>query len=206
MTTPLTFEHFAAVNAERSDQMHATVEWDTPKWMTALVGELGEAAELLELTPSALLHKAGPTFVSLTASIGKAANIAKKLVRHEQGLTAHKPEDHDIASLLAKLHTELADVLTYLFSLARHVGCDLESAVIAKFNEVSERTGMPQRLGPPGRRIDLDDLRPGINEFLRCRDGARSGDLGYAHKMDAHSHWIAESLARMMGYELDRTD
>ena len=44
------------------------------------------------------------------------------------------------------LGTRLADVVTYADLLATYYGIDLGSAVVAKFNAVSELQGFPERL------------------------------------------------------------
>lgn len=72
--------------------------------------------------------------------LGEAANIIKKVDRGDMTLDEARP-------LLAK---ELADTQTYLDLLAYRAGIDLSDATIAKWNEVSERIGVPLRLTPHG--------------------------------------------------------
>ena len=55
-----------------------------------------------------------------------------------------------MATLRLDLADELADVLCYLDLVAAHYGIDLEKALISKFNEVSRRTGLPERLEATG--------------------------------------------------------
>lgn len=106
-------------------------DWSPAQWLQALVGELGEFA-----------------------------NIRKK---YERG-------DIDFAEYRVEAEKELADVATYLSILAMRAldtregvphphGVDLEDAVIAKFNEVSERVGST---------VFLDDLMG--DEVFRAHD------------------------------------
>ena len=48
--------------------------------------------------------------------------------------------------LLAQLADEFADAVCYLDLAAQSQGIDLGTAVISKFNRVSERIGAPHRL------------------------------------------------------------
>lgn len=89
--------------------------WTLSDWMTATVGEVGEAA-----------------------------NFIKKMNRVRDGIVA--AGDPPIEELRAKLAKELADAFCYLDLMAQAAGIDLEDAVIAKFNEVSDRIGYPVRL------------------------------------------------------------
>jgi len=61
--------------------------------------------------------------------LGELANILKKVKRGDFTLESVKEE-------IAK---EIADVATYLDLLAANAGVDLGSAIVQKFNEVSDR-------------------------------------------------------------------
>jgi len=79
---------------------------------------------------------------------GEAANVVKKLRRHE---TKTSPQgDPSERELRLALADELADVVTYCDLLAAFYGIDLGDAVATKFNRVSIRQGFPERL--PVRR------------------------------------------------------
>lgn len=86
-------------------------DWSDAQWLQALVGELGEYA-----------------------------NLKKKI---ERG-------DFPIDEKRADLGKELADVVMYLVILASRLNIDLDSAIVNKFNEVSERIGADVFLGPNG--------------------------------------------------------
>lgn len=114
----LTFDALRQANLARLPQFknakgelaHANPDgsdWSPNDWLTAVAGELGEAA-----------------------------NILKKVRRGDLTM-----DEARVA--LAK---EFADVVTYLDILAFQCGVDLDDAVPAKFNEVSERVGCDVRL------------------------------------------------------------
>jgi NTP pyrophosphatase (non-canonical NTP hydrolase) len=77
---------------------------------------------------------------------GEAANVVKKLRRNECGLRGNV--DADPTELVEQLASEIADVILYADLLATKYGIDVPSAIISKFNEISEREGLPQRLEP----------------------------------------------------------
>jgi NTP pyrophosphatase (non-canonical NTP hydrolase) len=111
---------------------------------------------------------------ALTFDAFRAANVARCLKWHPEGLESWSPSDWltavtgelgELASLLKmrnrerdglpgnkfsptdrQVADELADVLTYLDLLAATLGVDLGRAAAQKFNEVSERVGFPDRI------------------------------------------------------------
>lgn len=112
------FQQFSAANRYRSESRegfgHHLRDWSLSDWMTALVGEIGEAA-----------------------------NIAKKLNRIRDGANGNaKGETAD--KLRPKLADELADAFIYLDLLAQSEGFDLEEIVLRKFNKTSRKLGYPK--------------------------------------------------------------
>lgn len=81
---------------------------------------------------------------AMAGEAGEACNVVKKLRRAEEGLKGALDGATD--ELLAELAKELADMVTYGDLLAAYYGIDLGEAVRAKFNEISERQGFPERL------------------------------------------------------------
>jgi NTP pyrophosphatase (non-canonical NTP hydrolase) len=75
---------------------------------------------------------------ALCGEAGEAANIAKKMRR---GIEAESD-----ASLKAALGRELADVVTYAALLAADQGINLEAICREKFNDVSIKRGLPDRI------------------------------------------------------------
>lgn len=113
----LTFAALRKANAARKIRWHGEAdEWSGADWSNAMCGEAGEAA-----------------------------NVVKKLRRHEThtGTAYNTPE---IVALLPMLAEELADVVTYADLLAHKYGIDLAAAVVAKFNRVSAAQDFPERL------------------------------------------------------------
>lgn len=113
----LTFKKLREVNSARCKKWHPpeSTPWTSADWLTALAGELGEAA-----------------------------NIIKKIRRHETGASnVGDPPEYLLRSLLAE---ELADTFLYTDLLANYFNIDLEQAVINKFNKTSEKHGFTERL------------------------------------------------------------
>lgn len=82
---------------------------------------------------------------AMCGEAGEAANVVKKLRRAETGWV--HTVDISPSELRAALADEIADVLCYLDLLANHYGIDTEAALVSKFNRVSDRAGLSQRLG-----------------------------------------------------------
>jgi NTP pyrophosphatase (non-canonical NTP hydrolase) len=78
-------------------------------------------------------------FTATAGELGELGNMLKKLRRGTAYPGMQMPTPDDIAN-------ELADVLVYLDLLAACLKVDLEIAVVRKFNQVSERWGLPDRL------------------------------------------------------------
>lgn len=89
-------------------------DWSLGDWVTAVVGELGEAA-----------------------------NLIKKVARGDMTLDTVVKTNPDNSTITVRdeLAKEFADVQTYLDILAFRAGVDLGMATIKKFNEVSHRVG-----------------------------------------------------------------
>lgn len=118
----LSFRDLADTNRSRANRWHHgnMDEWSPSDWFMALVGEIGEAA-----------------------------NVMKKIRRLEEGYDSiNEASRHytDAKVALAKVADELADSMIYLDLLATRLGIDLEAAVVAKFNQKSVEYGFPERL------------------------------------------------------------
>lgn len=108
-----------AQSSARADTWHGDDKWTILEWAGAMAGEAGEAA-----------------------------NAAKKIRRVQQKIAKRAAEVAPDAmdTLRLKLAEEIADTLIYLDLLAAQADINIESAVTAKFNSVSEEFGFPQRL------------------------------------------------------------
>lgn len=108
-------KRFSEINRKRCEDPegfnHPLDSWSTADWITALVGEVGEMA-----------------------------NVVKKLNRIKNGLPGNKRSETE-SVLRSDFQDELADVFIYLDLLAQHTGVDLGQAVIDKFNRTSDRLG-----------------------------------------------------------------
>lgn len=121
----LTFAHLRAVNVGRAARWHPGFP-DDGKWNGA---DWSNAA---------------------AGEMGEACNVVKKLRRQETG--GRGEVDPDYAVLLSKLGDEIADTIIYLDLLAVFYGVDVAAAVVRKFDAVSVREGLPERLGQiPGQ-------------------------------------------------------
>lgn len=130
----LTIDRIRRVNGRRCTRWHDpnTDAWNGADWSNAMMGEIGEMIE-------AEGHARGAMIAG-----GRAANITKKLRRHETGTSA--PMDPDEQTLRDALGHEIADVLLYALLLADHYGIDVNESIVEKFNSVSEIQGFPERL------------------------------------------------------------
>lgn len=77
--------------------------------------------------------------VALTGEVGELCNMLKKLRRGSAYPGMQMPSPDDLAE-------ELADIATYLDLLASYLRVDLGEAIVRKFNQVSERWDLPDRL------------------------------------------------------------
>lgn len=105
------------LNRQRCDRWHAGVLWTGADWSNSMCGEAGEAA-----------------------------NVVKKLRRHETLDATQSYNTPPVKDLMGMLCGEVADVVLYCDLLAHHYGIDLETAIISKFNKVSQATGAPERM------------------------------------------------------------
>ena len=131
---------------------------------------------------------AEPATTELSFSRFRAANVARCLKWHPEGIDSWSPSDWltavtgelgELASLLKmrnrerdglvgnkfsptdkQVADELADVLTYLDLLAEVLDVDLGKAAAEKFNEISVRNGFPDRieLHPAPARVDAEPV------------------------------------------------
>ncbi len=115
----LTFAQLRAVNVERCARWHPGFPHDA-RWTGA---DWSNAA---------------------AGEMGEACNVVKKLRRQETGGRGAVDPNADV--LLTKLAEEIADTVTYLDLLAAYYEIDMAAAVIAKFNAVSIREGLPERI------------------------------------------------------------
>lgn len=115
----LAFDELRRVNIQRCVEGfgHTLDSWSVAEWTNAAIGELGEAC-----------------------------NVAKKMLRHRDGVAGNQGEDRDMEALRRKLGRELADAVIYLDLVAASQGIDLGQLVRETFNRKSEEIGAAERL------------------------------------------------------------
>ena len=107
-----TFSERNRRRCESSDGFnHKLTDWSLSDWFTALVGEVGEAG-----------------------------NIVKKLNRIRDGIPGNVPGEGP-AQLREAIGLELADVYIYLDLVAQSLGFDMMTLVEKKFRVTSEKIG-----------------------------------------------------------------
>jgi len=84
---------------------------------------------------------------AMCGEAGEAANVVKKLRRIETGLAGAVDPEREV--LLANLANEIGDVFTYLDLLAQFYGLRLVECATEKFNNISKRERMPERMPRP---------------------------------------------------------
>lgn len=120
MTIRLDFDTVTRVNRARCQRWHPGFPsddlWNGADWANAMQGEAGEAG-----------------------------NIVKKLRRLECNYADQVTglQWNELGDMLAE---ELADVYLYLDLLAQKYNIDLPTAIVAKFNKVSQEQHFPERL------------------------------------------------------------
>lgn len=113
----LDFNELRGVNTRRCEEVfHPLQDWSPCDWATAMAGECGEAC-----------------------------NKVKKL-RRLDGADAALDTEAKREELKGEIAKELADLVIYADLLAARLGINLGSAVIEKFNAVSEERGSTHTL------------------------------------------------------------
>lgn len=123
-----TFAGLRTVNVRRCEKwFHFVDVWSPTDWMTAVAGEVGEAAnKIKKLRRIQTEGLESPANRALVEAAGSAEKVVPML--HEQ------------------IGDELADAVIYIDLLAARLGIDLGEAVIRKFNATSVKVGSPERL------------------------------------------------------------
>lgn len=110
-------QEMSRINMDRCKVWHEDPrEWSVNDWAVAAGGEMGEAQ-----------------------------NLCKKLRRMTSNIDSpnNPPSVDECIALIGK---EIADTFWYLDLLAQRLGLDLQTIAIEKFNEISEREQLPQKM------------------------------------------------------------
>jgi NTP pyrophosphatase (non-canonical NTP hydrolase) len=91
-------------------------------------------------SPEGFNHKLADWSTSdwMTAVLGEAANVVKKLNRYRDGIPGNKETREE---LLAKLRREIGDTFVYLDLLCQSLGFNLADAAREVFNAKSDQIG-----------------------------------------------------------------
>jgi hypothetical protein len=135
----MNLEKFSKVNLKRCTSPegfnHSLESWSEAEWTNAMQGEYGELLEIVCL---------------LGASLGKASNLTKKLLRHRDGVAGNvKPDDQDIDYLARQAAEEIADVIIYADLAMHRLGFNTSEMVVGVFNRKSEQLGCPIKFIEP---------------------------------------------------------
>lgn len=107
---------------------------------------------------------------AVTGEVGEAANLIKKIERGDLTLDEARPA----------LARELADIMTYLDLLAFRAGVDLAEATATKWDEVSERVGLPLRMAQFADPVALSDEEFFVLDWLGRDDSSALGECNGA--------------------------
>jgi hypothetical protein len=107
--------------------------------------------------------------------MGEACNVAKKMLRHRDGVAGNKGADLDLDALRRKLAREIADAVIYADLVCASQGIDLGEAVRETFDAKSEEIGANERLAaaPPSPSKGCEGHAPG--ELRPDETGGRGG-------------------------------
>ena len=109
-------KYMSEINYSRCLMWHNPFEWSVNDWAVAAGGEMGECQ-----------------------------NLCKKLRRITMDIDSPN-NPPTVEGCIQDIGKEIADTFWYLDLLAQRLGLDMETICIQKFNEISEREGLPQRL------------------------------------------------------------
>jgi|ERR1700733_927110 len=119
MTAVPTIPEMMKITVARTQKWNGLEAWSTLEWCGAMCGEAGEAA-----------------------------NVAKKMRRHDAEVWNGHPTRYGILSrtgLKEKLAQELADTFIYILLCAAKENIDLEGAIVKYFNQKSREAGFTER-------------------------------------------------------------
>lgn len=136
-----TFRGLRFVNVKRCEEsFHKIADWTPAEWMTAVAGEVGEAANLIKKLRR--IETDGLDSPQNREMLGWVRQ------HHPNGepLGADDLKDAVTKEIKNRIGDEIADVVIYLDLLAERLGIDMGEAVIRKFNRTSEKVGSPEKL------------------------------------------------------------
>lgn len=143
MSRDLTFRELSATNRARAEEWHkgGINEWSHNDWAVAMGGEVGEIGLAIDEFLLALLAEAN----RCAAHYGRAQDMCKKLRRMTHNINSNN-NPPDIAAAIQAIGYECVDGFLYSDLLLQSLRLDTETVIIEKFNFISDRENLPQRL------------------------------------------------------------
>lgn len=135
-------KELSRINYERCREWHTDPdEWSVNDWAAAMAGEVGEIGLAVDDFLLALLAEANRT----AAHYGRALDLCKKLRRMTSNVDSNNnpPSIEDAIEAIGK---EVADGFLYSDLLMHRLRLDTETVIMSKFNEISDRENLPQRM------------------------------------------------------------
>ena len=151
----MTFDGFSKTNRRRCESPdgfnHSLASWSRADWLTATLGELGEAANVAKKLKRIADGVPGNPLVRVCPVCGTSwrhdhVRVEKCSCGCEIGDVKPTPDPALAAELRDQLRDEIADTFIYLDLLAQSQGIDLGEAVRNKFNRTSDKLGCDIKL------------------------------------------------------------
>lgn len=148
--TRLTFSQFSKANRERCESPdgfnHDLNSWSTSDWITAVMGELGEAANVVKKLNRVRDGIPGNPQVRICPSCGTSwrhdhIRVQTCSCHCDLGNVQPVPDPAFTTELRTNLRKELGDVFCYLDLLAQSLGFTIEEAAVEVFNAKSQQIG-----------------------------------------------------------------
>lgn len=133
----LNFEELRVQNLGRcGEAFHPIKSWSPTDWMTAIAGEVGEAANLVKK-----LRRLESGGLDAPANQELAAEAPSEIYGSEDARLIYAR-----SYLAERVAEELADAVIYIDLLASRLDINLGAAVAEKFNKTSVKVGSERRL------------------------------------------------------------
>lgn len=144
MQHDLTFKELSETNKSRAEEWHkgGLEEWSHNDWAAAMGGEVGEIGLAIDDFLLAMMAEAN----RCAAHYGRALDLCKKLRRMTNNIDSNN-NPPSIEDAIKAIGEECADGFLYSDLLMQRLGLNTGDVIIEKFNFISDRENLPQRLG-----------------------------------------------------------
>lgn len=192
-------KELSRINYERCKEWHTDPnEWTPNDWAAAMGGEVGEIGLAVDDFLLALLAEANRT----AAHYGRALDLCKKLRRMTSNIDSNNnpPSIEDAIEAIGK---EIADGFLYSDLLMHRLGLDTEAVIMTKFNEISDRENLPQRMVNRKevlvKKHEADTLRSELKGFLEMANRFRNTpvvDDDFPEMRRRHDHLLNQLIKK----------